>query len=75
MLNRLLFVLVWILKQFDKAIDKKEQKEHEQKVKEYRDNPADTFKRKFGRVQPDTSGESDVRDAPDADKTRAGRDS
>lgn len=75
MLNRLLLILVWILRKFDQAIDRKEQKEHEQKVQDYRDDPAGTFQRKFGRVQPDTSGESDVRDANDANKARAGRDS
>lgn len=76
MWSRLLVVLVWILKQLDKAIDKKEQKEYEQKVQEYRDDPSGTFANKFGkRVQPDTSGEPDVRDAPDADKTGTRSDS
>lgn len=74
-MGKLLALLLWITRKLDQYFDYKADKEHEQKVQQYRDDPAGTFKSKFGRVQPSDGSSSDVRDAPDADKTGTGSDS
>lgn len=47
-MGKLLALLLWITRKLDQYFDYKADKEHEQKVQEYRDDPSGTFKEKFG---------------------------